>query len=410
VTEQAPIRYLGDLTPDPANARRHTPRNVGTIVDALHEVGAARSIVIDEDGTILAGNATAEAAAEAGIERVQVVDADGDTLVAVRRTGLTPQQKQRLALYDNRAAELAEWDAERLSAFLAEDAAALEGLFHREEVDALLATLRPPAGADPGPQIDRAEELRAKWATAPDQLWEIPSATVPGRSHRLLCGDGTADRDVDRVMGGALAELVFTDPPYGVNVSGKGGDAVAGDLFFTAIPFAFDAIARALSPHGWCYVCGGSSNLILYARLFEKHFRQLVRVVVWDKGRTAVLRHNGYHSCYEFVYFGFREGGGDRWYGGRTSDDADDIWRIPLDADSDRYHPTQKPVALPARAIQNSCPPGEIVFDPFVGAAGTLVAAEQTGRSCYALEIDPAYVAVALERLAGMGLSPRLVD
>lgn len=396
--------------PDPANARRHDARNVALIRDALFEVGAARSIVVDEDGTILAGNATVQAAQAAGLTRVQVVDADGQTLVAVRRTGLTPQQKQRLALFDNRAAELAEWDAERLAAFLAEDAAALEGLFDREEVETLLAGLRPPPGADPGPQVDRAEELRVKWATAPDQLWEIPSVALPGRSHRLLCGDGTTDRDVDRVMGGALAEMVFTDPPYGVNVSGKGGNAVAGDLSFTVIPFAFDAIARALSPHGWCYVCGGSSNLILYARLFERHFRQLVRVVVWDKGRTAVLRHNGYHSCYEFVYFGFREGGGDRWYGGRTSDDADDIWRIPLDADNDRYHPTQKPVALPARAIQNSCPPGEIVFDPFVGAAGTLVAAEQIGRTCYALEIDPAYVAVALERLSGMGLAPRLVD
>jgi ParB-like chromosome segregation protein Spo0J len=106
---------LADLKPDPANARKHNPRNVGMIEKALGEVGAARSIVIDEDGVILAGNATVEAAANAGMERVQVVDADGETIVAVRRTGLTPEQKTKLALYDNRTAELAEWDAEVLA-------------------------------------------------------------------------------------------------------------------------------------------------------------------------------------------------------------------------------------------------------------------------------------------------------
>ena len=108
------ITSLADLTPDPANARKHNPRNVGMIRDALGEVGAARSIVIDEAGVVLAGNATVEAAADAGMSKVQVVDADGETIIAVRRTGLTPEQKARLALYDNRTAELADWDADVL--------------------------------------------------------------------------------------------------------------------------------------------------------------------------------------------------------------------------------------------------------------------------------------------------------
>lgn len=134
-----PITHLRDLTPDPANARKHTPRNVGTIVSALHEVGAARSIVIDEDGVVLAGNATIEAAAEAGIEDVRVVEADGKTIIAVRRTGLTPQQKAKLALYDNRAAELADgWDAGVLQALLDEDVD-LSGLWSDEELAAVLS-------------------------------------------------------------------------------------------------------------------------------------------------------------------------------------------------------------------------------------------------------------------------------
>ncbi len=132
------IKHLGDLTPDPVNARRHNPRNVGMIEDSLHEVGAARSIVIDEDGVILAGNATVEAAGNAGIEKVQVVEADGNTIIAVRRTGLSGEQKRRLALFDNQTAALADWDPEVLSAMLEKDPASLKGVFEDWEVKTLL--------------------------------------------------------------------------------------------------------------------------------------------------------------------------------------------------------------------------------------------------------------------------------
>ena len=106
---------IADLTPDPRNARQHNPRNIGMIVNALQQVGAARSIVVDEDNVILAGNGVIEAAAEAGIERVRIIDADGEEIIAVRRSGLTDEQKQKLAIYDNRTAELAEWDTEALA-------------------------------------------------------------------------------------------------------------------------------------------------------------------------------------------------------------------------------------------------------------------------------------------------------
>jgi ParB-like chromosome segregation protein Spo0J len=108
------LDHIGVLVPDPHNRRKHTARNIGLIVDALHKVGAARSIVIDEDNIVRAGNGTLEAAAEAGITKLLVVDADGETLVAVRRTGLTDAQKRDLGLYDNRATELSLWDAEVL--------------------------------------------------------------------------------------------------------------------------------------------------------------------------------------------------------------------------------------------------------------------------------------------------------
>lgn len=139
----ADIQSIADLKPDPKNARTHGPRNVGMIVDSLHEVGAARSIVIDEAGNILAGNGTIEAAAEAGIERVQVVDADGETIVAVRRSGLTPAQKKRLALLDNRTAELAEWDAAVLAG-LAQEGVEIDGLWNENEFAMLTGNIPDP--------------------------------------------------------------------------------------------------------------------------------------------------------------------------------------------------------------------------------------------------------------------------
>lgn len=137
--------HIRDLTPDAQNRRKHTPRNVGAIVASLQAVGAARSIVIDETGQVLAGNATVDAAAEAGITKVLVVDVDGQTLVAVRRRGLTPSEKRRLAIDDNRAAELAGWDLEQLSADL-DAGLALSTWWRPDELEALLSPLLPATG------------------------------------------------------------------------------------------------------------------------------------------------------------------------------------------------------------------------------------------------------------------------
>ena len=138
---------------------------------ALNEVGAGRSIVIDETGTVLAGNATIEAAAQAGLERVQVVDADGRTLIAVRRSGLTPEQKVRLALYDNRTAELADWDDGVLAELVAECPEVAKDLWSDAELNSLLADASRIG--DDEPQLDRAAELQEQWGTALGQLWAL---------------------------------------------------------------------------------------------------------------------------------------------------------------------------------------------------------------------------------------------
>lgn len=163
------MQHIGDLRPDPANARRHTSRNVGTIEAALREVGAGRSIVIDENGTVLVGNATIEAAAAAGIEKLQVIDADGETIIAVRRSNLSPEQKRRLALFDNRAAELAEWDTEVLAA-MADAGDDMGGLWSDEELAALIAA-SDPTDFDPNehwggmPEFQQDDQMPVKQIT-----------------------------------------------------------------------------------------------------------------------------------------------------------------------------------------------------------------------------------------------------
>ncbi len=130
------INHIGDLKPDNMNARRHNERGIGLIVNSLQEIGAARSIVIDEDGKVLAGNGVVDAAGMAGIERVKVVEADGNEIVAVRRKGLTGDQKKRLALFDNRASDLSEFDPAILQEM---DRNLLKGMWSGKELDILFS-------------------------------------------------------------------------------------------------------------------------------------------------------------------------------------------------------------------------------------------------------------------------------
>lgn len=196
------VNALSDLTPDPRNARRHTERNVGMIRDALAEVGAARSIVIDERGVILAGNATAKAASNAGL-KLQVVDADGDTVVAVRRSGLTAKQKTRLALFDNRAAEEAEWDTSVLGEFQTDGL--LDGMWSAEELEALLAV---PEGGDWGDSIgalpdgDRSPFQQMTFTLSDEQAEEVKAAI-----ERASDAGPFVDTGNDNGNGNALARI-----------------------------------------------------------------------------------------------------------------------------------------------------------------------------------------------------------
>jgi hypothetical protein len=188
VPENGPdLTHIKDLVPDPKNRRKHTPRNVGMIVDALHKVGAARSIVIDENNEVLAGNATIEAAGEAGITQLKVIDATGDEIVAVRRTGLTTDQKRDLAIFDNRTGELAEWDGIQVLEDVKNDID-LSAFFSDNELQSIIDGAEHvdlDQFFEPDPNADKEGTMTLMLKFSPEEHREVLKAleALPGKSH-----------------------------------------------------------------------------------------------------------------------------------------------------------------------------------------------------------------------------------
>ena len=195
---------------DPKNARRHGDRNKAFIRQSLEEVGGGRSILVDGDGIVRAGNGVYEQAQALGM-KVRQVKARRGEIIAVVRDDLKGAAAVRAALLDNRASDLSEWDSAVLREIEQRDHDALAGMFERDEWKEILAKDAPQGEADAEPQIDRAEELQEKWQVKTGDLWRIGE-------HRLLCGDSTKREDVERVMGGEKAGAVVTDPPYGMDL------------------------------------------------------------------------------------------------------------------------------------------------------------------------------------------------
>jgi DNA modification methylase len=224
-----------------------------------------------------------------------------------------------------------------------------------------------------------------------NKLWKLGD-------HRLMCADCTEESNVKLLFDSEKADMVFTDPPYGVNLKSNGGKSIMGDLSQVLIPFSFDlSVNIATKDKAWFYFCGTSLNAAMYSKILNRYLFSIPQIIVWKKN-GFVFRHNGYHSQFEFIFYGFKQGGGGRWFGGRKEHEASDVWEIKKDASKYYLHPTQKPVELPARAIRNSSDVGMIVYDPFCGSGSTLIACEDLKRRCYAIEIDPYYCDVIIKR------------
>ena len=365
-----------DLKSDHKNARRRTDRSASLIAESLKRFGAARSIVIDEDGRILAGNGTVEGAKKAGIDKLRIIEAEGDELIAVRRAGLTEDQKVGLALADNRSSDLSEWDNEMLRQLSEE-----HDLTPWFEDDELLAeVLEPEEGLT---DADDVPETPEEPITKPGDLWILGN-------HRLLCGDSTDVLAVERLMDGKKADMVFTDPPYGVSVvkdgkvgadfgvakKGRYAEVIGDDTTQTA----HDAIAICQSLKVPVQIYWGGNY-------YADRLPPTSCWLIWDKrGDSGIV--NTFADC-ELAWTNMT--GPARIH--------KQLWNGMIrEGEKDkRVHPTQKPVALAEWAVEQYLK-GSIVLDLFLGSGSTLIACEKLRKACYGMEMSPAYCDVIVKR------------
>lgn len=486
-----------NLIPYARNAKRHDPAQVSKLAGSIKEFGFNNPVLIDKDNGIVAGHGRVLAAQKLGLAEVP----------CIRLGHLTENQKRAYILADNRLAEVnSGWDEDLLKLEVADiDWADIKELsvddfefgeieFGEEEKE------QEKSNADAEPQIDKAEELRAKWGVEPGQLWELGD-------HRLLCGDSTIPEHVAKLMRGEKAQLIHADPPYGM---GKEKDGVENDNLYREELDAFQmAWWRSFRPHAEdnasAYIWGNAEDLwrLWYCGGLKNSERLTMRnEIVWDKGHGQGIGsadHRMFPTVSERCLFfmlgeqGFNNNADNYWEGwdsvvnylraekektgwdiakfkrlaghsetsgchwfdksqwsfptkevynswqdaareydafkreyddlkrefystrahfNNTHDNMTDVWRFQRVTGEERHgHATPKPVEMMKRVMLSSLPKGGICVEPFGGSGSTLMGAENTGRKCRAIEISPAYVAVALQRWAdATGKTPKLIN
>jgi len=396
MTEPKRIQTIADLHPDPDNANLGTERGLRVLDDSLRECGAGRSILADRDGTVIAGNKTLERAADIGLP-VRVIKTDGTELVVVQRTDLDlagddgqRERARRLAYLDNRSSELGlAWDATQVLADL-EAGVNLDGLWRDDELTELLAGLvEPEAVADPGAQLSKADELQEKWGTALGQVWKIPSKSMLGQYHWLMCGDSTEMEEVARLLNDKTVDMIFADPPYELSVGG---------------------LLSAILPCKRWIVMGGGREMFKYIAAAIADYRHYS---VYDGGASTMFK--GPHptlSCAIVGAFGevkFDEVAAMRIWRRSKSEGSYPSQYLPFFRSFVDEKYLAKPLDFMQYILALYGDTEDILYDPFLGSGTTMLAAEYLGRCCYGMELSPTITAVALERLAGAGLRPVLV-
>jgi DNA modification methylase len=383
------VTSVKDLKSDHKNARRRTDRSASLIAESLKRFGAARSIVIDEDGRILAGNGTVEGAKKAGIDKLRIIEAEGDELIAVRRAGLTEDQKVGLALADNRSSDLSEWDNEMLRQLSEE-----HDLTPWFEDDELLAeVLEPEEGLT---DADDVPEVPEEPITKPGDLWILGN-------HRLLCGDSTDVLAVERLMDGKKADMVFTDPPYALFGNSTGVAGITDDKMI--MPFfrnIFSMCRTHVKAFGHVYTCCDWHSCNAINRAAAEVTLPAKNLIVWDKGDAGI--GGMFMNCHELIWF-FTNTPENRntmkaagKVGERPVNGVANIWRIKKVPPKQREHNAAKPIELINIGIYASSNNGELILDLFGGSGSTLIACEETARKCSMMEMEPKYCDVIVKR------------
>ena len=381
LAERIELWTIDRLRPYERNPRTHSDAQVDQIAASMVEFGWTNPVLVDEQGGILAGHGRLLAARKLGLDEVPVI----------RFEHLSEAQKRAYLIADNQLALQAGWSEELLAqelAWLRDERFDLDMVgFDASELERLLALA--DGGAAASEDEDEVPDPPEDPVSRPGDLWVLGN-------HRVLCGDATVLADVERVLGGQLADMTFCDPPYNVDYANSPKDKLRGkhrpilndDLGSGFEAFLLDACTNILAvTKGAVYVCMSSSELHTLQRAFIAAGGKWSTFVIWAKN-TFTLGRADYQRQYEPILYGWPAGHDRYWCGAR---DQGDVWFIDKPVRND-LHPTMKPVALVERAIRNSSKTRDILLDPFGGSGSTLIACEKVGRQARLIEIDPKYV------------------
>ena len=390
-TTELQLVPITKLVPYVNNARTHSPEQIMKLRSSLREFGFINPVIIDRDFGVIAGHGRILAAKEEGITEVPCVFADY----------LTEAQKKAYIIADNRMAMDAGWDEELLrveiEALQAADFDPLLTGFSDEELADLFAD---DSGKDvKDDDFDLTAALEKASFVEPGDVWTV------GR-HRLVCGDATSEDDVAKLMDGKSANLLLTDPPYGVSFKSASGltiqnDSMKDEEFYKFLLSAFQRAAGHMEKGGAAYVFHADTEGLNFRRAFVDAGFHLAGCCIWVKD-SLVLGRSDYQWQHEPVLYGFLQNGKHPWFSDRKQTT---IWNFAKPK-RNANHPTSKPLDLLAYPIGNSTQENAIVVDTFGGSGSTMMACEQMNRTCFMMELDGKYASVILRRAVENGIAP----
>ena len=371
---------INDLIPYIRNARTHSESQIAQIAASIKEFGFLSPILIAEDNTILAGHGRLAAARKLGLTKVP----------CVKESHLTETQRRAYIIADNKLSLNAGWDEDILAIELSELQGADFDLdllgFDESELVSIFEDDKEVEDDD----FDVEEELNKPCFSKAGDIWTL------GR-HRLICGDSTKEETYKRLMDGKRANLVVTDPPYNVNYEGSAGkiknDNMDNDKFYNFLLDAFSNMEKVMADDASIYVFHADTEGLNFRKAFNDAGFYLSGCCIWKKP-SLVLGRSPYQWQHEPCLYGWKKKGKHQWYSGRKETT---IWEFEKPK-KNAEHPTMKPIALLAYPITNSSMSNTIILDPFGGSGSTLIACEQTDRSCYTIELDEKFCDVIVKR------------
>lgn len=378
---------ISALIPYAKNSRTHDDAQVAQIAASIKEFGWTNPILVDGDKGVIAGHGRLLAARKLGMAKVPTIELKD----------MTEAQKKAYVIADNKLALNAGWDTNFLSLELQElkdqdfDLTLLG--FDDKELDALLAPKTTEGLTDEDSVPDTPIEPKTK----------LGDIYILG-NHRLMCGDSTSIDAVEKLMDGQKADMVFTDPPYGVSYTGGHNekkregiiaDTLQGEDLTDLFADALLCATMVTKDHSAFYIWYANGKAVETFASFGKLPLKVRAVLCWYKVKSGLGAFmSQYIPNYEPCIYAYKDGCSPQWFG---ASDEKTVWELKKEAKNE-YHPTQKPIELPERAINNSSKSGDTILDLFGGSGSTLIAAEKTGRRARLMELDPKYCDVIVKR------------